>query len=252
MSTALITGATSGIGAEFARQVAGQGHDLVLVARDTDRLEATSRQLRSTYGVDCEVLVADLVTADGIGTVEQRLADAGRPVDLLVSSAGFGLRTPFLRSSVDDEESILRIHVLAVLRLTHAALRGMVARGRGAVINVSSIAGFLSGGTYSAAKAWVTTFSEGLQHEIDGTGVQVMALCPGYVHTELHQRMGIREPGPSWAWMDVQDVVSAALRDLRRGKVISVPGAHYKALATLADLMPRAALRRSATRIRRR
>jgi uncharacterized protein len=251
VSLALVTGATSGIGAEFARQLATQGHDLVLVARDTERLEAMSDELRSAHGVACDVLIADLATTEGMRAVEQRLAVPTQPVDLLVNSAGLGLRTSFLKSSADDEEAMLRVMVVAVLRLTHAALPGMLGRGRGAVINVSSVAGFIPAGTYAAAKAWVTAFSEGLHSELSGSGVQVLALCPGYVHTELHQRMGVRKPGPAWVWLSAADVVSAALRDLRRNKAVSVPGLHWKTLVTVVDLLPRAALRRPAALRRR-
>jgi uncharacterized protein len=251
VSCALITGATSGIGAEFARQLATQGHDLVLVARDADRLESMANELHSTGGVSCDVVVADLATTEGMRTVEKRLTDAAQPIDLLVNSAGFALRTSFLESTVDDEEAMLRVFVIAVLRLTHAALPGMLRRGRGAIINVSSVAGFVPGGTYSASKAWVTTFSEGLHSELNGSGVQVLALCPGYVHTELHQRMGVRKPGPAWVWMNVEDVVTAALRDLRRNRAVSVPGLQWKALATLLDVLPRAAVRRPASLRRR-
>jgi uncharacterized protein len=251
VSTACVTGATSGIGAEFAQQLATAGHDLVLIARNADRLESLSKQLQSSTGVDCEVVVADLVTSDGLKTAEQRIADGAQPIDLLVNSAGFALPTSFVKSPVDDEEAMLRVLVVAVLRLTHAALPGMVARGRGAVVNVSSVAGFLPTGTYSAAKAWVTSFSESLHGQLNGSGVQVMALCPGYVHTEFHQRMGVRKPGPAWAWLQVEDVVTAALRDLRRGKAICIPGVQYRALVGLLDVLPRAAARVPAASRRR-
>jgi uncharacterized protein len=251
VSTALVTGATAGIGAEFARQLAAAGHDLVLVARNAERLSSIARELRSAHDIDCDVIVADLVTDEGMAHVEHRLRDESQPIDLLVNSAGFGLPTSFLKSAVDDEEAMLRVFVLAVLRLSHAALPGMVARGRGAIVNVSSVAGFLPGGTYSAAKAWVTVFSEGLHTQLQDTGVRVMALCSGYVHTEMHERMGVRKPGPSWVWLDAQDVVAVALRDLRRGKAVSVPGLQWKALVTLVDLLPRAALRRPASLRRR-
>jgi uncharacterized protein len=251
VSTACVTGATSGIGAEFAQQLATAGHELVLIARNADRLESLSKQLQSSTGVGCEVVVADLVTSDGLKTAEQRIADEAQPIDLLVNSAGFALPTSFVKSPVDDEEAMLRVLVVAVLRLTHAALPGMVARGRGAVVNVSSVAGFLPTGTYSAAKAWVTSFSESLHGQLNGSGVQVMALCPGYVHTEFHQRMGVRKPGPAWAWLQVEDVVTAALRDLRRGKAICIPGVQYRALVGLLDVLPRAAARVPAASRRR-
>ncbi len=175
MSTALITGPTSGIGNAFARRLAADGNDLVLVARDGIRREELAHGLRSTYGVDVEVLVADLVDEEGCRSIEKRLSD-GAPVDLLVNNAGFSLNRRFLTGDIDDEEDMLRILVRAVLRLTRAAVPGMVARGYGAVINVSSVAGFVPQSTYSAAKAWVTAFSQGLAGDLDGTGARDGAL----------------------------------------------------------------------------
>ncbi|MEU4418951.1 SDR family NAD(P)-dependent oxidoreductase, partial [Nocardia salmonicida] len=153
--TALITGPTAGIGHEFARQLAARGHDLVLVARDQARLEQVAEELRTTYAVEIEVLPADLANPDQLAQVEARLAEAGRPVDLLVNNAGFGLKERFLDNDIETEQRQQDVLVKAVLRLTHAALGGMVARGGGGVINVSSVAAFLPRGTYSAAKAWV-------------------------------------------------------------------------------------------------
>jgi len=244
MPTALITGATAGIGAVFADRLARDGQDLVLVARDEARLAAVAGRLRF-YAVDVEVLAADLADDAGCAKVEQRLADRARPVDLLVNNAGLTVGTTFLKSDIDDEERMLRVLVRAVLRLTHAALPGMVERGRGAVINVSSVAGWWPSGTYAAAKAWATSFTEGLVRQLAGTGVRVMALCPGYTHTEFQQRAGLRKRGPEWMWLTADQVVDEGLRDLRRGVVVSVPSARYKLVAFLARHAPRALLRRS-------
>jgi short-subunit dehydrogenase len=244
MPTALVTGATAGIGAVFADRLAREGQDLVLVARDETRLTEAAERLRRSYKVDVEVLPADLADGTGCAKVEQRLADRARPVDLLINNAGLGLGARFLDSDVDDEERMLRVLVLAVLRLTHAALPGMVARGRGAVINVSSVATWRPNGTYAAAKAWVTSFTEGLVRQVAGTGVRVMALCPGFTHTEFHQRAGLRGPRPGQLWLTPERVVDEGLRDLRRGVVVSVPSTRYKIIAFLARHAPRPLLRR--------
>lgn len=238
MATALVTGPTAGIGLAFVRALAARGHDVVLVSRDEARLEAVAAELRGAYGVGAEVLPADLAADTEV--VEKRLRDDVRPVDLLVNNAGFALRSRFLTNDVADEEYLLDVLVRAVLRLTHAALPGMVERGRGAVVNVSSMAGWVPRSTYSAAKAWVTAFSEGLAPQLRGTGVQVMALAPGFVRTEFHDRARMNMSGlPSWMWLDADAVVAAALRDLRHRRVVSVPGPVYKAAAAVLPRLPR-------------
>ena len=246
MPTAMITGATSGIGAAFAGRLARDGRDLVLVARDGERLEANA-SLHRERGVSAQVLVADLTTAEGRDRVAARLTDPDAPVDLLVNNAGAAQRHPFLEA---DPAALLAQHdlnVTAVMQLTRAALPGMVRRGRGAVVNVASMLGFAtgSGSTYTAEKAWVTVFTEGLAATLVGTGVRAMVLCPGFVRTELHERagldMGARE---GLMWLDAERVVEDCLADLARGKVVSVPSPQYKAIAVLMDLLPRPVLRR--------
>ena len=237
--TALVTGPTSGIGLSFAHRLAAAGHDLVLVARDKERLEGVAADLRSRDGVDVEVLVADLGDRAQLGVVEARLADPGRPVDLLVNNAGFGLRRRFLDNTVEEEQQLLDVLVTAVLRLTHAALGPMVTRGSGAVVNVSSVAGYLPRGTYSAAKAYVTSLSEWADLTYRDQGVRVMALLPGFTRTEFHERMDVsRDSAPSWLWLDVDRLVDEALRDLARGRAISVPSRRYKVLAAAARYTP--------------
>jgi short-subunit dehydrogenase len=250
-----VTGATAGIGAAFARRLAAEGSGLVLVARDAARLASTAADLSRRYGVPVDPLPADLATDDGCAAVGDRLRDAATPVDLLVNNAGIGLRGTFWEVPLERQEELLRLNCLAVLRLTHAALSGMVARGCGDVINVSSMAGFsaTSRGAYGASKAWVTAFSEALANELAGTGVRVSAVCPGFTRTEFHQRAGLdmsRLPG--LLWLDADDVVATALRDHRRGRAVSVPGAQYKTLAALTKIAPRGAVRRVGAAFRRR
>jgi short-subunit dehydrogenase len=237
--TALVTGPTAGIGAAFARQLAERGHDLVLVARDQARLNALADELRSRYGVEAEVLVADLADREQLARVERRVADPDRPVHLLVNNAGFGHKQPFLENSVEDEQRMLDVLVTAVLRLTHAALGAMVARGDGQIVNVSSIAGFLPRGTYSAAKAYVTSLSRWADATYRDRGVRVMALLPGFTKTEFHARMDVsRRSAPSWLWLDADGLVRDALADLDAGRPVSIPSRRYKALTALSRAVP--------------
>jgi uncharacterized protein len=237
--TALVTGPTAGIGRAFADALASRGHDLVLVARDRDRLEELAEHLRGKHAVDVEVLAADLAERDQIARVEARLADADHPISLLVNNAGFGHKLPFTENSVEDEQEMLDVLVTAVLRLTHAAIGPMLTRGEGTVVNVSSVAAFLPRGTYSAAKRYVVSFSEWLDLTYRDRGVRGMAVCPGFVRTEFHERMGVgRDSAPAWMWLDADRVVRDALHDLARGRTVSVPSKRYKVLAALAQYTP--------------
>lgn len=246
--TALVTGASAGIGAAFARRLAAESYDLVLVARDGKRLAGDAAELTRRHGVTATPLAADLSTEDGIDAVAGRLA--AHPVELLVNNAGISLNKGFLRTTAAEEEGLLRLNVHAVLRLTRAALPGMVARGRGDIVNVSSVAGFspaMPGSTYPASKAWVTTFSESIAQAVSRSGVRVMALCPGYTRTEFHQRAGIdMSKMPGWLWLSADEVARIGLRDLRRGKVVSVPNWKYKIAVFGMRHLPRALLRRAA------
>ncbi|TWE11480.1 SDR family NAD(P)-dependent oxidoreductase [Rudaeicoccus suwonensis] len=244
MATALVTGASAGIGRTFAVQLAARRHDLVVVARNEGRLRELSAQLERDHGIAVEVLVADLSQREGMQVVADRLADRDRPVDLLVNNAGFGLKQPFLRNDVQDEEEMLTVLVRSVLVLSHAAGLAMRERGHGAIVNVSSVAGFMASGTYAAAKSYVTVFSEGLSQELAGTGVTVTALCPGFTRTEFHERAGIRGHGiPDFMWLQADALVRDCLDDVDKGKVISVPGWQYKIASTALRVLPRPLVR---------
>ncbi len=249
---ALVTGASSGIGREFARQLAQRGHDLVLVARDKGRLNEVAEELKRTYAAESHVLVADLGDRRVLQTVADRLADRARPVDVLVNNAGYALRKRFLRNDIAAEEASLDVLVRAVLVLSHAAGQAMAERGHGTIINVSSVAGFIASGTYSAAKAWVTTFTEGLATELAASGVTATALCPGLTHTEFHQRAEIGKQGPGFVWLEADRLVADCLADVDKGKVISVPGPQYRAAVALLKVIPRSLVRNQARLVRRR
>ncbi|MFD0886727.1 SDR family NAD(P)-dependent oxidoreductase [Streptosporangium algeriense] len=250
MPSALITGATAGIGAAFARRLAADGFSLVLVARDEERLTAAAESLRLRYGVESEVLAADLATDEGLERVEARLRQG---IDLLVNNAGFGHPGSFLDVSVPDELRMLKVHCEAVLRLTMAALPGMRKRNRGAVINVASVAAFFNRGTYSASKAWVVNYSESTAAELVGTRVRVMALCPGFVRTEFHERASIDASAiPGFLWLSADDVVDESMRDLALGKRVSVPDLRYKVIVGVGRLVPRGLAARVSQRLGRR
>jgi short-subunit dehydrogenase len=243
MTTALITGATAGIGSAFARRLASDGHNLVLVARNTERLREQATELHDKHGVEAEVLAADLSTNEGIAAVEARLADTTHPVDLLVNNAGFGNKGEFLEVPMADELTMLKVHCEAVLRLTSAAVRGMKERRRGGVVNVASVAAFVPRGTYGASKAWVVQFTQGAARDLGGSGVRLMALCPGFVRTEFHERAGMGTDNiPSWMWLDADKLVAEALKDLARGKALSIPDPRYKALMGVVKVTPRGLL----------
>jgi hypothetical protein len=252
MSTALVTGATAGIGLSFAHQLAERGHDVVLVARDRARLENVSDELQATYGVDTEILVADLSDRAETGKVGERLADPARPVDLLVNNAGYSLKKRFLDNDISQEEAVFDVLCRAVLVLSHAAAGAMRQRGHGAIVNVSSVASFITSGTYSAEKSFVTVFTEGLSAELAGSGVTATALCPGFTHTEFHDRAGLNMSSlPGFMWLDAQRLVRDCLDDVAKGKVVSVPGPQYKAIVAALRVLPRSVVRKRARTVHR-
>ena len=240
MTTALITGSTAGIGSAFARRLATDGHNLVLVARDLTRLREQATELHDRHGIEAEVLSADLATEEGIAAVEKRLGDRRNPVDLLINNAGFGNKGTYLEVPMSDELTMLKVHIEAVLRLTSAAVEGMRERGRGGVVNVASVAAFVPRGTYGASKAWVVQFTQGAAKDLAGAGVRLMALCPGFVRTEFHERAGMGTDSiPKWMWLDADKLVAAALADLARGRTVSIPDPRYKALMGAVKVVPR-------------
>jgi short-subunit dehydrogenase len=245
---ALITGPTSGIGAGYARRYASDGYDLVLVARDVERLTRLAEELKGEAG-NIEILPADLADHAGRDKVAERLA-AG--VRVLVNNAGFGTSGEFWATDPELLQAQLDVNVTAVMHLTRAALPAMLDAGTGTVINIASVAGMVPGrgSTYSASKSWVISFSEGLAVGLQGTGVGVHAVCPGYVHTEFHTRAGLDIAKlPSFLWLEVDDVVSQSLADIAGGKVISIPGPQYKAIVTAGRMMPRGLIRAITARV---
>ncbi|TBN56416.1 SDR family NAD(P)-dependent oxidoreductase [Glaciihabitans arcticus] len=247
MSLALITGATAGIGAEFARQLAAQGTNLILVARDTARLEAKAAELHAAFGVDSEVLTADLMTPDGLAAVEKRVARDD--VTLLVNNAGFGLRPPFDENPIEDEQGHLDLLVAVPMRLTHAALQQMLPKKSGTIINIASVAGFTPRGSYGAAKAWLLSFSRWANIHYRSRGITVTAVAPGFVHTEFHDRMKVdKDNVPAFMWLNADQLVRIALRDVARGRAISVPTFRYKFLVWLTKWVPASIVAKGALR----
>ncbi len=243
---ALVTGASSGIGTAFAERLARERYDLVIVARSRQRLDGLAERLRTEHDGGVEVLPADLTHAAELRVVEKVVEDAD--LDLLVNNAGFGTAGTFAQLAVAKEEEEIRLNVIALMRLTRAALPGMIKRRRGAVINVSSMAGFQAApynATYAATKAFVNTFTEALHEELRGTGIYVQALCPGFTRTEFQARAGVDVSDlPSFAWMTPQAVVDASLSAWRRGDLICIPGIGNRALMTLSSALPRSLTRR--------
>ncbi len=240
---AAVTGASSGIGEVYAQRLAAQGYSLLLVARRKDRLEQLARTLAGKYGVRAEILSADLSNSADLKTVEDRLA-AASDLTLLVNNAGFGIRGLFQESDLAKQEEMHRLHIIATLRLTHAALGGMSARGRGAIVNVSSVAAFSQSPwntTYSATKTWMNSFTEALAVELRtlGSPVKLQALCPGFTVTEFHDVMGVsRTIVPAGWWLTSEQVVDDSLRGLEEGKLIVIPGWRYRVYVFLLAFIP--------------
>jgi uncharacterized protein len=251
MATALITGGTSGIGAAFASALAARGDDLVLVARDADRLSETATELKERYAISVETIIGDLAVRDDVLRIAERLTSIDQPIDMLISNAGFGIRAKLTDPDTTPHEHAIDVMIRAVLMLGAAAGRTMRQRGSGTIINVSSTAGFVTMGNYSAIKAWVTTYTEALANELHGTGVNVTALCPGWVPTEFHERARINVGSiPDLLWLDADRVVVDCLQDAAAGKVISIPSKRYKVMIAIVERLPHRALRAVSRKLR--
>ncbi len=244
---ALITGASAGIGACFAERLARDQYDLILVARRRDRLEEIAARLRGQRGVGVEVMAEDLTREASLRTVAE-FAAADRALDLLVNNAGFGTAGPFAHSDFEREEEQIRLNILALFRLTRAVLPAMLSRGRGGIIHVSSLAGFVPGpymATYNATKAFVNSFGDSLYEELRGTGVRCVTLCPGFTRTEFQATAGVDTSlAPGFLWMDPEPVVDAALAGLQRGDSSVIPGLRNQLLSGLVRATPRSWVRR--------
>jgi len=252
MATALITGATAGIGAAYAKLLAKEGFDLVLVARDLPRLKGVAKELSKLYKIKAETIKADLTKPAQLAKVEKRLANNSKPIEVLINNAGFGLKDSFLVSNLAREQELLDVLVTAPMRLSHAVLPGMIKRNSGSIVNVSSVASFIAGGTYSAAKSYLTVFSEYLHTELRDTNVKVSALCPGFTRTEFHARGKMKMSGlPNYMWTTVDQVVAKSWRYVKAGKVICIPGWQYMLLSSIARIAPRPLVRKLGIKIRR-
>lgn len=248
-SWALVTGATVGIGESFTRLLAQNGYNIVLVARDLPRLQERAKTLESTFGIATTVIPADLATDAGCKTIEDFIAN--NPIDVLINNAGFGINKAFTMSQLDAEQQLLDVLVRTPMRLMHVALPGMKERNKGVIINVSSVAGWIAGGTYSAAKSYLTVLSESLHTELSSTNVKVSALCPGFTRTEFHQRGRMSMKGlPAFMWLNSDKLVAKAWKDAVGGKAVSVPGWQYQLLTFVMRNAPRPMVRKIGMNVR--
>lgn len=248
---ALVTGASSGIGWHFADLLAREGYDLVITARDTDRLNYLAGEFNAKYGKHVEVISADLTTDHGIKLIENRLSEGD--LDVLINNAGYGLNTPFTKSNVQDEIAVLKILCEAPMRLAHAVLPSMIKKNSGIIINVSSVAAWITGGHYSAMKSYLMILSESLHTELAETAVKVTSLAPGFTHTEFHQRGKMKMDAlPNFMWLNADNVVITAWEDAKAGKAISIPGPQYRFLYLLLRFAPRDFVRKGGFSFRRR
>ena len=247
---ALVTGATAGIGESFTRLLASKGYNIALVARDEVRLHERAAGLREKYGIQTFVLPADLATKSGVKSVEKYIQSY--EIEVLINNAGFGINKAFTASNLGDEQDLLNVLVRTPMRLMHVILPGMKERKSGTIINVSSVAGFIAGGTYSAAKSYLTVLSESLNTELKGTGVIVSALCPGFTRTEFHQRGRMKMKGlPSYMWLNADKLVAQSWKDAQAHQPVSVPGWQYKLLVAIISIAPRSFVRQIGMNVRK-
>ena len=250
-SWALVTGATSGIGESFTRLLAENNYNIVLVARDLPRLQERAEQLQAKFKVQTHIIQADLATDSGCGVVEQYIAN--NQIDVLINNAGFGINKAFTLSQLVAEQQLLDVLVRTPMRLMHVALPLMKERNKGVVINVSSVASFIAGGTYSASKSYLTVLSESLHTELAGTNVKISALCPGFTRTEFHQRGRMSMKGlPSFLWLDADELVAKAWSDTLKGEAVSIPGWQYQLLVFVIKRLPRSIVRKVGMRTKQR
>jgi short-subunit dehydrogenase len=248
---ALVTGATAGIGESFTRMLASKGFNIVLVARDEARLHERAAALREKHGVQTFVLPADLATDQGCRSVEEYLKEF--EVEVLINNAGFGINKLFTMSAIEAEQDLLDVLVRTPMRLMHVVLPQMKARNSGTIINVSSVASFIAGGTYSASKSYLTVLSESLHTELRGTQVKVNALCPGFTRTEFHERGRMKMKGlPEFMWLDSDQLVARSWSDAQNGKAVSIPGWQYKLLVGFISILPRGMVRSIGMNLRKR
>jgi short-subunit dehydrogenase len=249
-SWALVTGATAGIGESFTRLLAENNYNVVLVARDLPRLQERAQGLETKYQVQTHCIQADLSTDAGCSEVERYIAN--NRIDVLINNAGFGINKAFTVSELEEEQKLLDVLVRTPMRLMHVALPLMKQRDRGVVINVSSVAGFIAGGTYSASKSYLTVLTESMHTELAGTNVKISALCPGFTRTEFHQRGRMSMKGlPSFMWLDSDELVAQAWRDALKGEAISIPGWQYRLLIFIIQRLPRSIVRKVGMSMRR-
>jgi short-subunit dehydrogenase len=247
---ALVTGATAGIGESFTRLLAAQGFNIVLVARDEVRLHERAAGLREKYGVQTFVLPADLATKSGVKSVEKYIQSY--EIEVLINNAGFGINKAFTASDLADEQDLLNVLVRAPMRLMHVILPGMKKRKSGTIINVSSVAGFIAGGTYSAAKSYLTVISESLHTELKGSGIFISALCPGFTRTEFHKRGRMKMNGlPNFMWLNADRLVAQSWKDAQANKPVSIPGWQYKVLVAIISIAPRSFVRKIGMNVRK-
>jgi short-subunit dehydrogenase len=250
-SWALVTGATSGIGESFTRLLAQNNYNIVLVARDLPRLQERAEQLQAKFKVQTDIIQADLATDSGCGVVEQYIAN--NQIDVLINNAGFGINKAFTLSQLEAEQQLLDVLVRTPMRLMHVALPLMKEQNKGVVINVSSVASFIAGGTYSASKSYLTVLSESLHTELAGTNVKISALCPGFTRTEFHQRGRMSMKGlPSFLWLDADELVAKAWSDALKGEALSIPGWQYQLLVFVIKRLPRSIVRKVGMRTKQR
>ena len=248
-SWALVTGATSGIGESFTRLLAENNYNIVLVARDLPRLQERAEQLHAKFNVQTHIIQADLATDSGCSVVEQFIAS--NHIDVLINNAGFGINKAFTVSQLDAEQQLLDVLVRTPMRLMHVALPLMKQRNKGVVINVSSVASFIAGGTYSASKSYLTVLSESLHTELAGTNVKVSALCPGFTRTEFHQRGRMSMKGlPTFMWLDSDELAAKSWSDALKGEAISIPGWQYQLLVFVIKRLPRSIVRKVGMSVR--